>query len=134
MDLNHNRFVAQSHKGEPEVSRSRFTPRTILSDNVRALLKSKTGPNSQPKLEEKTKKFVSQNTISRIVSEPGENTSLENIAAIAAAYGLEAWQLLVPGMDPNNPPALAAVTKAEKELWAKLRGLMDDIKKQGGSE
>lgn len=70
-----------------------------------------------------------QATIGRIVRAEGENPKLETIAAIAHAYGLETWQLLVAGMDPKNPPVLAPATKEEKEFWAKLRKLYEEVGK-----
>lgn len=39
---------------------------------------------------------------------------------IAAAFDLAAWQLLVPGFDPGNPPALQPVSAKERELYEKI--------------
>jgi putative spermidine/putrescine transport system ATP-binding protein len=39
-------------------------------------------------------------------------------AEIAAAFSLDAWQLLVPGLDPRNPPVLA---RAVRERTARGR-------------
>lgn len=36
------------------------------------------------------------------------NTTIENIGAIARAYKVAAWQLLVPDLDPAHPPQLMA--------------------------
>lgn len=110
------------------VEKKKFTPRQILRRNVQALLDSGIGPTSQMALGKKPG-TGGQPTIGRIVSDQGENTKLETIAAIADAYGLEAWQLLVAGMDPKNPPALAPVTKEEKEFWERLRKLYEEVGK-----
>lgn len=110
------------------VDKKKFTPRQILRDNVAALLKSGIGPTSQMALGKKPG-TGGQATIGRIVSGDGENTKLERISAIAGAYGLEAWQLLVAGMDPKNPPVLAPVTKEEKEFWVRLRALYEEVGK-----
>lgn len=115
---NHNRLV---------VNKSKFTPKRILRDNVRALLASKIGPTSQSALGRKPG-TGGQPTIGRIVSDEGENPKLETIAAIAAAYELEAWQILVAGMDPKNPPVLQPVTKEQKEFWARLQKLYEEVR------
>lgn len=119
MPLNQNRLV---------VDKKKFSPREVLRRNVQALLDSGIGPTSQLALGKKPG-AGGQATIGRIVSEEGENPKLETIAAIAAAYGLEAWQILVAGMDPKNPPVLAPVTKEEKEFWARLRLLYEEVGK-----
>lgn len=100
----------------------------MLRQNVQALLDSGIGPTSQIALGKKPG-AGGQATIGRIVSELGENPKLETIDAIAQAYGLQAWQLLVAGMDPKNPPVLAPVTKEEKEFWAKVRALYQEVTK-----
>jgi transcriptional regulator with XRE-family HTH domain len=109
------------------VDKRDFMPRGVLRTNVKALMDSEVGPSSQMEL--KRKSGVGQASIGRILSQKGENSGIETVAKIAKAYGLEAWQLLVAGMDPKNPPALAPVTKAERELWARLRALYADIGK-----
>lgn len=110
------------------IDKAKFTPRQILRDNVRALMESGTGPSSQLALGKKPG-TGGQATIGRIIGPRGENTKLETIAAIAKAYNLEAWQILVAGMDPKNPPVLTPVSKEEKELWARLRQLYQDVGK-----
>lgn len=110
------------------VDKKKFTLREILRQNVAALLKSGIGPKSQMALGKKPG-TGGQPTIGRIVRDTGENTKIETVAAIAEAYGLEAWQLLVAGMDPKNPPVLAPVTKEEKEFWARLRKLYEEVGK-----
>lgn len=122
------RVVIFQNQNRLVIDKRKFTPRQILRDNVTALLKSGIGPDSQLSLGAKAG-TGGQATIGRIVREEGENTKLETIAAIAKAYGLEAWQLLVAGMDPKNPPVLTPVSKEEKELWARLRQLYQDVGK-----
>ena len=115
--INQNRFV----------DRKKFTPRQILRQNVQALMDSGIGPTSQSALHKKC--GVAQATIGRILRPEGENPKIENVAAIAKAYGLEAWQLLIAGMNPKNPPVLAPISQAERELWAKLRAVYEEVGK-----
>ena len=115
--MNQNRFV----------ERKRFTTREILRQNVQALMDSKIGPTSQIALHQKC--GAAQATIGRILRPGGENPKLETVEAIAKAYGLEAWQLLIAGMDPKNPPVLAPASKEEREFWGRLRQLYQEVSK-----
>ena len=46
--------------------------------------------------------------------------SMQNLFAFAKGFDLEPWQLLVPNLDPANPPILKGVSAKEQELWVKL--------------
>jgi transcriptional regulator with XRE-family HTH domain len=120
-------MVKVANQNRLVIEKKRFTPRQILRDNVKALMKSGIGPTSQMALGKKPG-TGGQPTIGRIVRDQGENPKLETLAAIADAYGLEVWQLLVAGMDPKNPPVLQPVTKEEKEFWARLRSLYEEVR------
>jgi hypothetical protein len=48
------------------------------------------------------------------------STTLDVIADLAKAAGLEPWQLLLPGLDPSNPPVFT-MTKAERDLYVRVR-------------
>lgn len=56
-----------------------------------------------------------QPTISRIVAKK-VMPSLESLQAIATAYNFQVWQLLVPGFNPDEPPLLRTMSKAEEAL------------------
>jgi len=51
---------------------------------------------------------------------------LKQIEAIAKAFQLSAWQLLISGLDPSNPPA-CELTRAEKDLYDRLRSLVKTL-------
>lgn len=95
-----------------------FAVESILAQNIKALLIGKHGPRTQSELAKKS--GVAQATIGRLLRSEASATA-ETIAALAAAYELEAWQLMVAGMDPSNPPVLMPVSKAERALYDKLR-------------
>lgn len=42
------------------------------------------------------------------------------VDTIAAAFNVSAWQLLVPGFNPSNPPALQPVTDRERALYDRI--------------
>jgi len=58
-------------------------------------------------------------TIQRI-QEQKTSIGLAVIEKIAERFNLAAWQLLVPGFDPGNPPALQPVTAQERALYDKI--------------
>lgn len=79
----------------------------------------KSGPTSQLAL--KKKSGVAQATIGRILSEEGVDAGIETVDKLAKAYGLQGWQMMVAGMDPQNPPVLQPVSRAERELYDNLK-------------
>ena len=101
-----------------------FTPASVLRQNLKACMAAKHGPSTQDAIP-----GVAQATIGRILNKESENTRIDTIAKIAKAYGLEPWMLLVPGMDPGNPPVLQPVTQAERALYAQLRSTISDLAK-----
>lgn len=110
-----------------DVDKRRFTPRAVLQQNLRALMKTKDGPQTQGELFRKS--GVAQATIGRILAGDGENARIETVDRLAKAYGLEAWQIMVAGMDPNNLPVLQPITKEERELYDRLKDLSKDLRK-----
>jgi transcriptional regulator with XRE-family HTH domain len=108
------------------VDKSLFKPRAILSKNLKGLMATKAGPNSQLGLARKS--GVAQATIGRIIRQETAAT-IETLEDLAKAYGLQAWQLMVAGMDPNNPPVLQAVSKEERALYERLKSAVQDISK-----
>lgn len=99
-------------------------PRAVLAQNVQALLNSKDGPSNPTALGKKA--GVGQATIERILSDEGVDARIETVEKIAKVYGLQAWQLLVAGMDPANPPVLVPISKAERALYEGLKAAMKE--------
>lgn len=71
---------------------------------------------------------VAQSTIGRILADKGENARIETLERIAKAYGLQAWQLLIPGVNPKNPPMLRVAGEVEKALYARLEDALEGLK------
>ncbi len=105
-------------------------PRAVLRQNVLKLLQSKLGPTNPTALGKKA--GVGQSAIVRILSPEGVDARIETVEAIAKVYGLEAWQLLVAGMTPDNPPVLVPISKAERQLYDSLRAAMQDLADKKG--
>ena len=50
--------------------------------------------------------------------------TIDNLAAIAEVFGLQAWQMLTPDLDPNNPPQLTFPSQEERELYERFRNFL----------
>lgn len=76
---------------------------TALMDAAQDGLRS--GPTGVLQLEAVT--GVGKSTLYRILDSREKNpTQLDTLEKIAAAYNLQAWQLIVPRLDPLDPPAV----------------------------
>lgn len=49
-----------------------------------------------------------------------QSPTLDLLSEIGAAVDMDSWQLLVPGLDPSNPPVVT-MTKAERDFYRKVR-------------
>ena len=95
----------------------------VLSTNLRMLMEASLDMRSQAALGKKC--GIDQRTVGRILNEE-HSPQLKQIEALASAFGLLSWQLLVPGLDPKNPP-VCELTRVEKELYDKLRRLVTQL-------
>lgn len=53
------------------------------------------------------------------INEMTSDASLSTLDAISAHYGLQAWHLLLPKLDPRNPPVFL-MTEAEQQVYDML--------------
>jgi transcriptional regulator with XRE-family HTH domain len=88
-----------------------------LWQNVQALMVKKYGKTNIKGFAKYCE--VGVGTIQRI---EGQETSvgIGILDKIALKFDLAAWQLLVPGFDADNPPALQLVSRKERELYEKI--------------
>lgn len=96
----------------------------LFAANLEALMSATPELKSNPKLAQKT--GLSTASISRLRNAQG-NANLETLEAIAHAFHMEPWQLLVPHMEPRNPPALQPLTEQERRLYERLREVAKEI-------
>lgn len=75
----------------------------------------------------KRRSGVAQATIGRILRRETA-ADLDTVDALARAYHLMAWQLLVPDLDPANPP-INRLTQAERDLYQRLHTLAAEAAK-----
>jgi hypothetical protein len=100
-------------------------PRRVLADNLRTLM------DAHPDLDT-IKKVVSRGggsngTVGRMLQ--GDTASrIDAVADVAKVFGLEAWQLLVPNLDPTHPPSLEMDPGRTAKLQADLVSLAARLK------
>ena len=112
---------------EPKAEETLGRNLTALQDHYRVRNKLKDPelaprPASDKALSEAT--GISRKTI-QAAREASRALGIDNVQKIARAYGLHAYQLLVPGLEPDNP-ATVPVTEEEKEM---MRGVKDSMAK-----
>ena len=82
--------------------------KTVIRDNVRALLGLEEGVSGVQSL---INKGVSNGNAQRVLGGVA-SVGIDTIAQVAAAPKVKPWQLLVPGLDPDNLPAELAAAMA----------------------
>lgn len=87
---------------------------TVLASNLRALMDAK--QDTQVDLSKRS--GINQGLISRILRAE-HAVRIDTLENLARAYDLAAWQLLVPNLDPSNPPTFA-MTQTERDLYWRL--------------
>jgi hypothetical protein len=108
----------------------------VVRENLQGLLDAANdgvirGPRSRLDLEAQS--GVGKSTIYRILDkETANDTSINNLQRIAEAYGLNAWQLLVPHLDPRRPPSI--LTEKEREDIEIMRIVYQQVNKLAGRD
>ena len=95
----------------------------ILSTNLKALMAAHTTLATQAAVGKAC--GLNQRTVGRIINME-HSPGLKQLEAIALAFDLVTWQLLVPNLDPKNPP-ICEYTKVESDLYKKLRTLVQQL-------
>lgn len=65
------------------------------------------------------------------LKEQETSVGLEIVEKISAKFGVEPWQLLVPGFNPDNVPTLQPLSEREAELYRRWREVTKDFIKEG---
>lgn len=93
------------------------SPLNILAENLGRLKTVSGAPHTQAEIAEKA--HVDQKTVGRTLA-ASNALSVDKLAGFAAAFKVKPWQLLVPNLDPSNPPTLAQVAPAADKDVASL--------------
>jgi transcriptional regulator with XRE-family HTH domain len=94
--------------------------RKVLWKSVSALMLKHYGEENLTRLARDCK--IGPGTASRIKAAE-TSVGLEVIDKIAKKFHVDAWELLVPGFDPGNRPALQPLSEHERQLYARWKEL-----------
>lgn len=114
------------------------TAMKILADTMNRLV----GPggivySSNASASAASKGVVSRSTFDRIRNGGkigASAVSIDKLDGVAKAFGLEVWQLLVPGMDISQPPVLASEELTAPALAPEEKKLLDAFRKLSPKE
>ena len=98
--------------------------REILASNLKALML--VNKHSQGDLFKLSK--VAQSTIGRVLNMQVDAT-VGTIESVANVYRLQSWQLLVPNLEPSNPPVLREISDKEREFYEKIKMAAQELAK-----
>lgn len=99
----------------------KYDHKAIVAENVATLLrhaqdKGYTSFDSAKRLAKKA--GLGHMTIYRMLR--GEAAKLDELEAVACVFKLHAWQLLIPELDPINPPVVP-LTTVERRFYAEVK-------------
>ncbi len=98
-----------------------------VAENLQKLMDEHVELRTQSALARRSK--VPQRTIGRIVNQE-VTASLEVLESLAKPFDLQPWQLLVPGLDPKNPPVLRFASAAEEALYKRIVAAATELAKR----
>lgn len=101
--------------------------RRVLWLNVLALMEHHWGKENLTRLAREAK--IGPGTCSRIKQQQ-TSVGVEIVDSVAALFGLDSWQLLVPGMDPKSPPVLI-LSEAERAFYSRVISATREFKDTG---
>lgn len=104
-----------------DTRRMKLVPTEIISKNLRALMidsgmAKKDGEPNQSTLAKRS--GADQRTIGRVLARELSPT-VDMLEKLARAFGLHAWQMLIPDLDPRNPPVVV-MSEAERNFYRRL--------------
>jgi len=99
----------------------------VLARNLRALMATHPALRTQATVAKAA--GVDQRTVGRCLNQE-HAPSVVQLGKLAGAYRLEAWQLLVPDLDPADLPA-TVLTRSQAGAWSSLRIAAESITKYG---
>lgn len=94
--------------------------RTVVAANVRALIDDhyKESPNKPMALSKAT--GLSLSSVQRVLSAEA-GASIDTLEAIANAFEISVYQLVLPNLDPQNPQVVSGASAAERGMYAAFR-------------
>ncbi|WP_155947005.1 helix-turn-helix domain-containing protein [Pseudacidovorax intermedius] len=120
-----NPATAPKPNAYPEMEAKESHARRVLASNVQGLMAQNGSLNSNVKLSNAS--GVSIATLSRVMSMHTAAT-LDTITRLAAAFGLEPHQLLMPNLDAAGPHATQEISAEDRVLLAKFKALAGELR------
>lgn len=99
--------------------------REIIAANLMRLMRD-TGWSIY-EIEKRTSGRVKRSTVDRARRVDG-NPTVDSVAEMARAFGLELWQLCVEDVDANNPPCLLSPNEATSNLAPEEQQLLTEFR------
>lgn len=90
--------------------------RAVLASNIRALMDKHYADKPNKPLALGKDCGMSKSSIERILS-GDQGPSIDKIEDIAAAFEMQAYQLLIPALEIDNPQIVQGATKSEERLY-----------------
>jgi transcriptional regulator with XRE-family HTH domain len=101
-----------------------YTSRQVLANNLKALMASHRNLDN-------FKKIVaaggpSNGTLDRI-RRMDASATVDTLDSLAKVFGIDPWQLMVPGLDPTNPPLLSHIAEAQIRLFEQFKQAFKEL-------
>ena len=106
--------------------------RRVVAENIQTLL-DYARDHQKPYADAKAlavRAGLSPSTVGHILKCEGA-AKIDTLEAIAQVYKLSAWSLLIPNLDPSNPPVVP-YTDTERALYWRIKSVAKDFVLSGG--
>lgn len=113
---------AQMPSGDRHIEQMLGAAHNTLVANIEALMRHDK-ITSDAQLGKKA--GIDQKTVWRIRKKE-QSPTLDKLTSLARCFGLEVWQLLIPGLDPANPPVFV-MSHTEQNLYNRLKRNLQDM-------
>jgi hypothetical protein len=98
--------------------------KAVLWASVLALMVKNYGRENLNRLAREAK--IGPGTATRLKAQE-TSVGLDTIDKLAGHFNVEAWQLLVPGFEPDNMPVLQPVSPSERRLYERIMAAAKEI-------
>jgi hypothetical protein len=104
--------------------------RAVIAANLRRLMdrqgRASVTEQDLAKMARRAGESLSQSTINRILNAK-VSVGVDHLMILAALFDLEPWQMLVPDLDPDDPPVLASISRRLEEFQGALRRQSEEL-------
>lgn len=105
--------------------------RKILADNLAQLQARHKDLASTPAIERATAEMGEGKKIGKTVIQQVQKCktpfNLDDLQTLAELFGLDAWQLLVPQIDPEHPPVLTSVGETDRKMYERMKAAREAL-------